>query len=368
MPRRGSRHVVAKGIYKDASGYAVIVRINGKPKEIRFPSTTPMLVMQQQRETLEKDRARREGTGRTSLKRSADAYLEAKSADFTDQTKQAARSELDAWILVLGGGVNRHEIDQKAVLRARAKWKSDGKSNKTINNRVDRLRQLYRALDGKRAWTPCDDVDTLPVRRTPIERVDAATVNTVVTNLTNAQARARFMVYASTGRRPSEIGRAERSDVDMVNRVWQPRDGKGGFTPGIYLNDEMMIAWQAMIDAEAFGVFNVNTFTRQLHRAGWPKNVRPYQLRHSVGIFLSEAGHDLADVGPQLGHKRGLIFSWSDDGSGDETYERVDPPTAGNTASRTVSFGTSGQKTVRVRVTDPATGRTATTTRTITVT
>lgn len=66
-----------------------------------------------------------------------------------------------------------------------------------------------------------------------------------------------------------------------------------------------------------------------------------------------------------------LIYDWSDDGSGDETYEATQTRTGAGvsqTATRDVPpFGTIGTKTVRVRVTDPATGRTAMTTRTITV-
>lgn len=304
MPRRGHRKVVSRCIYKDASGYSVIVRISGKAKEYRFPLGTPLSTLTQKRETLERDKKKREGTGRTSLAVSARTYLDEKEGELTKATMQAARSELDAWILVIGGNVNRHEITQADVKRARSTWKTAGKSTKTINNRVDRLRQVYRALDGRDAWTPCDGLDPLPTTRTPIQRIDPATINAVLEKLTDAKARARFMVYASTGRRPSEIMRTERADVDLKARVWVPRDGKGGYTPGIYLNEEMLIAWRAMLDADALGQFNVNTFTRMLHRAGWPKTIRPYQLRHNVGITLSESGHDLADVGPQLGHKR----------------------------------------------------------------
>jgi integrase len=304
MGRRGSRTTVARGIYKDATGYAVIIRINGKLKEHRFPRTTALSVLVQKRNTLQQEKAKRDGTGRTSLRASADAYMDKKATDLTKESKQAARSELDAWIRVLGASAHRHEIDQAAVLRARSTWKTDGLSPKTINNRVDRLRQVYRALDGKDAWTPCDGVDPLPVSRTPIQRIDAAVINAVLANLTDPKNRARFMVYASTGRRPSEIMRTQRADVNLDARVWVPRDGKGGYTPGIYLNNEMLMAWQAMIDAEALGTFNMNSFVRILRRAGWPKGIRPYQLRHNVGIALSELGHDLGDVGPQLGHKR----------------------------------------------------------------
>ena len=44
-------------------------------------------------------------------------------------------------------------------------------------------------------------------------------------------------------------------------------------------------------------------FARVLRIAGWPEGVRPYQLRHSVGLTLSEKGHDFRDVADRLGHR-----------------------------------------------------------------
>lgn len=304
MPRRGQRTVIARGIYQDASGIAIVIRLDGKQKEFRFPLDTPRHILRERRLALEQDQQRRREAGRTSLEQSAKDYLAQKAGALTESTLTAAGSELRAWIAALGAHTGRHQITEGDVLRVRRAWQQAGIAPKTINNRLDRLRQLYRALDGKRAWTPVDDIDPLKVSRTPIQRIAPSVINGVLARLTDPPTRARFMVYASTGRRPSEIGRTEPSDVNLEARVWVPRDGKGGFTPGLYLNDEMRMAWQAMIDADAFGPFNVNSFTRRLHAAGWPTSIRPYQLRHNVGIALSESGHDLDDIGPQLGHKR----------------------------------------------------------------
>ena len=49
--------------------------------------------------------------------------------------------------------------------------------------------------------------------------------------------------------------RAEPADVDLTQRVWRPRDGKGGWGPGIYLNDDMMAAWELFVEADAWGFF-----------------------------------------------------------------------------------------------------------------
>jgi hypothetical protein len=43
---------------------------------------------------------------------------------------------------------------------------------------------------------------------------------------------------------------------------------------------------------------------RYCRPAGWPKDVRPYQARHSIALELGERGSDLADVSAVLGHRQ----------------------------------------------------------------
>jgi integrase len=51
------------------------------------------------------------------------------------------------------------------------------------------------------------------------------------------------------------------------------------------------------------GPFDGSDYAKALYAAGWPKDVRPYQARHSVALELSERGIDLGDVQGWLGHK-----------------------------------------------------------------
>jgi len=171
---------------------------------------------------------------------------------------------------------------------------------------------LFHALDGKREPTPVDDVPLPAIPRRPILTVGPEVVRTVCAKLEqqertgrlrSAKTRARFMVLASTGVRASELMRAQPADVDLDRRVWLVRDGKGGFRPGLFLNEEMVIAWVIFFAAEAWGEFDTGSMARRLRRHGWPSHIRPYNLRHGVGIGLSEAGIDLADVQAWMGHR-----------------------------------------------------------------
>ncbi len=120
--------------------------------------------------------------------------------------------------------------------------------------------------------------------------------------LKSAKTRARFRVFVSTGKRPCEIMRAQPGDVDLTARVWVPRDAKGGFCPGVYLNDDMRAAWALFIEAEAWGPYNHGAFARTLRQAGWPVGVRLYQARHTTWMIASERGIDLADIATGAGH------------------------------------------------------------------
>lgn len=221
------------------------------------------------------------------------------------------RAEVHHWVTALNDPY-RHLITKEDVLRARGIWIAAGTKPKTINNRVTALRNLFRVLDGDDVPTPCDGIKQLQTQKVPPHVIDPDIVNAVLAALERraalgwehaARDRARLMVLASTGKRPCEIGRAKPQDVDLTRRVWVARDAKGGFSPGAYLNAEMVMAWQAFIDAEAWGPFPDN-FARRIRTAGWPVGVKPYNLRHSTWIEASERGIDLADIQAGAGHKR----------------------------------------------------------------
>jgi integrase len=64
-------------------------------------------------------------------------------------------------------------------------------------------------------------------------------------------------------------------------------DRKGGEPRAFWLNADRVGAWEAF-----------------MYAAAWPKDVRPYQARHSMALELGERGIDLADVSAVLGHRQ----------------------------------------------------------------
>ncbi len=188
--------------------------------------------------------------------------------------------------------------------KARATWTADEYAPKTINNRVQTLQHLYHVLDGEKAPTPTDNIAKLAVPESVKVLVPATVFQTVAANLTaDPKTRSRFMITASTGVRPAEVKRTQAADLDLARRIWMVRTAKGGAMRAIVLNDEMLAAWKAFIAADAWGNFDTSDHDKKLYAAGWPKDVRPYQARHSVALELGERGTDLADVASLLGHK-----------------------------------------------------------------
>lgn len=311
MPRKGKRVTIAKGIYGDSGGFEVRVTVGGETYSARMPPDSTL-------DELKAKRALLESQGRTETPRAERGTLRAAVPAYLRLVAHLAsvddlEDHLNAWVKEIGD-VQRHRITARDVLGLRNQWLAEGKAPKTINNRVGTLRNLYRRLDGKRARTPCDDVDPLPVPKTPIQRVSDELILAVDrklqeheqrNQLRDAKTRARFRVFVSTGKRPCEIMRALPGDVNLEARVWVPRDAKGGFCPGVYLNDDQLAAWTLFVEADAWGQFNHAAFARTLRSAGWPADVRVYQARHTFGMTLSEAGIDLADVGAVMGHKAG---------------------------------------------------------------
>lgn len=310
MPRKGKRRTIAKNIYRDSGGYEVAVTVGGQTYSARMPCDATDDELKTKRAELrlygytETPKAER-GT----LRAAVPTYLK-KIAHLA--TKDDREDHLNAWCILIGD-LQRHRITDTHVLAAREQWKLEGLAPKTINHRCDTLRHLYHSLDGKKAKTPCDDVTALRVPKTIIARVSDALIMAVDRKLQQregdptkqfdgAKTRARFRVFVSTGKRPCEIMRAEPADVDLKARVWVPRDAKGGFCPGVYLNDDMLAAWKLFITADAWGPYNHGNFGRVIRKAGWPEGVRPYQARHSTWMTASERGVPLEHIATGAGH------------------------------------------------------------------
>jgi site-specific recombinase XerD len=307
IKKKVRRKRIGKGIYRDAYGLAATVKVGtgaeAQQREKRYPFDTPLKDIKDWQEAMRAElralQRRPASIARGTLEADARVYL----AQVKHLASYKSRvCEVDAW-RALYGRLRRSQITAEHVRKARATWTAEKFAPKTINNRVQTLANLYHVLDREKAPTPCDEIKKLPVAESVKVLVPAKVFQLVAANLTDPKTRARFMITASTGVRPAEVKRARPGDVDVDRRVWMVRTAKGGAMRAIVLNDEMLAGWTAFIAANAWGHFDTSDHDKRLYEAGWPKDVRPYQARHSMALELGERGIDLADVASMLGHK-----------------------------------------------------------------
>lgn len=311
MPRKGKRRTIAVGIYEDDTGRSGIFRdALGRQRELRFSKHEPVRNI---RKALDEKKRQNRGSGRLAAERGTLNHAINRWANLEQHLAswKERRAELRAWGK-LYGSTRLSALTSDDVRRAISVWSVNGVSPKTIHNRVWTFRHLFHVLFGPDTVTPADHVSLPHIPRRVINPTSDATILAVYRNLLaqeqkgllrDAKTRARFMVRAASGRRPCEIMRAQPADVDLELRVWRVRDAKGGWSEGLYLNDDLLAAWKLFVEADAWGEFSTHSQAKVLRHAGWPKGVRPYNLRHSVGIALSERGVDFVDVAGQLGQK-----------------------------------------------------------------
>lgn len=203
-------------------------------------------------------------------------------------------------------------------------------ADRTIRHRCRMLADLYHALDGKRAPTPVDDARIPTVPKPHPIGVTADIMLRVAGRLAQAaqprrrvraphdpeayairqaarcrdyqQTYARYVVLVTTGQRPVQVMRAKPEHVDLEGGTWLVMSAKLEPAHTILLTADMRQAWQAFIDADAWGDYDTTTHANRVHAAGWPHGIRPYNARHTLMIDALKAGIDLGDVQALAGH------------------------------------------------------------------
>lgn len=301
---------IALGIYADRYGFRIVWRDRGRTREKRFPTDTPIDRLKDWRRVALK-------TSLTEAKVDGDGSFPRDVVRFLRRRRGLAgfksdRAHLRPWVRRFRR-YSRWAITREHVEAAIDDWRVDGYSPRELRHRLRMLRQVFWFHDGRHTRTPCDDVrlPSIPKPR-PISVADTVVRDVAlqlwkheqdgIGRLRSAKTRARYLVLATTGQRPAQMMRAHPIDVDLGRRMWFVRPAKGDNGSIVYLNDDMFAAWKLFIAVKAWGKYDQRSFVKTLQRNGWPRGVRPYVLRHMVGMSLSELGVDLGDIQAHMGH------------------------------------------------------------------
>ena len=313
MPRADKRRTVSPGVYLDRYGYEVRWRDRGHGHQKRFPLDTPLEhVKEFRRAQVQRAKKRSAIDGAGSLVRDGVRFLRTRKglASFGSD-----RSHLKPWLRRFRR-LARWAITAEQIEGALQDWAREGYSAATLRHRLRVLTAFYQVLDRgvsdvptlgvkmpkglpppPRQRRPQDDLITFVARNLRLQEMPG------IGRLRDAKTRARFLTLSTVGMRPAQLKRALRVDILLDLRLWIVQPAKGDKGAVIYLNDEMLAATLLFIAADAFGWFDGRSFVKTLQRNGWPKGIRPYNVRHAVGQALKRGGVRIEDIRDHLGHR-----------------------------------------------------------------
>lgn len=312
MGRTGRRVRVARGIYKDGSGYGVYLP-NGKPSEQRFPLTADLAELKDWRadEIRRRRRAADKGTiPAGTFAADAQLYLSCVTA----LTTYAQRiTEIAVWVDLFGDR-RRASIKAHEIRAARDRWLTVGPKlvqrgktkvaiaaplqPSTVNKRLRALQNLWTVLDGKHAENPAREVADADEGAQVPRGLPAAVVDAILSRMPLAsQTAARLHVMAATGLAQSEMARLDPAHVHLEGPTpcaWVPprkkgRGAKGGLVP---LSPRAVAAFQRFVALDCYGPFSTSSmwafFQRYARDAGYT-GLRPYDLRHTLfsGVYAA---------------------------------------------------------------------------------
>ncbi len=330
--------VLSPGIYRmDNGSYRVIARVGDRrtgprPKEKRFPTGTALRVMKRWQEDQRAELRRQDlRPVRGTFADDAEHYLtlvKPRLVSFKDR-----QHDLRQWLTRFGHR-HRHTLEPNELQTQLNEWRMGGLSAQTCNLRRTALSHLFNTLDGKQARNPVSDVPKFerpePTPHALPYEVIRATFDVMRPNPTKA----RLMLIAYAGFRPSEVMRALPEDVQPFLELEEPfcykRTGKRGRPVMVPLPTEGVEAWRLFIERKAWGPFareNINRdWKAAMRRAGKARveklseegadaatidaakrmftPVRCYSLRHSYATqLLLNGADDLTLVQEALGHR-----------------------------------------------------------------
>jgi site-specific recombinase XerD len=331
--------VIAPGIYRMDNGtYRVVARVGDRktgprPKEKRFPTGTAPRVMKQWQENTRAELRRLDlRPAKGTLAEDVGQYLklvEPRLVSFKDR-----EYDLRQWLARFGHR-HRHTLEPKELQTQLNEWRLKGYSAQTCNLRRTALSHLFTTLDGKSARNPVSDVPKFERPEPKPQALPYEVIRATFDAMRPKATKARLMLMAYAGFRPSEVMRAVPEDVEAFLELDEPfcykRTGKKGRPVMVPLPPEGVDAWKLFIRCNAWGKFareNINrdwkaamrraaearirnleaervqaaSVVDAVRRAFTP--VRCYSLRHSYATqLLMQGSDDLSLVQEALGHR-----------------------------------------------------------------
>jgi site-specific recombinase XerC len=313
-----------KGIRRLPNGrWRVYGRVHGEYFSKTFPFETALTVRKTWRhDERTKIRARQLGRAADEAELPPSGTIAADVAEYLTLVREMPSIEqrtydLQCWVAALGADRRRRSVPARELVTVMNDWKASGLAAGTCNRRRTALMHLWHRLDGKSATNPLRDVPrfkepgALPRGRPyrVLERIFKAMVP--------SPSRARLKAIAYIGIAHIELKRVNRTQDwnrkagTLVIRGRAKGESAETVMRVIKLTQKGTAALREMDRQHAWGPFSNSTLGRRWHaaiarvrleRPDVPE-IRPYDLRHSLGTEIFRLTRDLKSVKEYLGHK-----------------------------------------------------------------
>ena len=252
--------VLAPGIYRmDNGSFRVVARVGDRrtgprPKEKRFPHGTALRAMKRWQEDQRAELRRNDfRPAKGTLSDDVEQYLNLvrpRLISFRDR-----EYDLRRWLPRFGHR-RRHTPEPNELQTQLNEWRLAGYSAQTCNLRRTALSHLFTTLDGKRARNPVSEVPKFSKPDPKPHAIPYEVIRAKFYLMRPNATKARLMLMAYAGFRPSEIMRVLPEDVVPFLHLSEPfcykRTGKRGTPMMVPLPPAGVEAWQLLIQRNAW--------------------------------------------------------------------------------------------------------------------
>lgn len=306
MPR--SRTLITKGVYKDKFGVAIVVSIQGKPREFRADADGTRYNATKGAAWFRDERTRVLARERLKVDRRADAdtLFPADVVRFLATiSSQGHRLNTQGYM----AHWEQHFADRPrntiTDVDAQTAYAAIGKADSTRIHIRRALIQFYEALNGKSGYNPGRSLKKPSKSEEEVRDLPWDVIERMFKALPSSRSKARLMLIAYIGLPQKQIAALQPSDLRLKARelVVHPRRKGAGVAGQVQpLSDVAIAALEEFVRVNAFGTFQnrqlVETFRSAAKKAkvALPADARPYDLRHSFLTELARGGADIRDI------------------------------------------------------------------------
>ena len=198
------RDTIAKGVYKDKFGKAIVVSVNGKPREFRHAllddgsrgesykhwSTADLITERKNVRAREQLNAQREAVSKSTFAADVTRYLNTLSGT----TKADAKNLLTHWDVF-----NARQRRSLTAVELRAHAATWACKPSTFNHRRQVLISLYKTLDGPHAKNPAKEIPKAREQHGAPKALAYSVIAAALKQMPVSQSKARLMLMAYTG-------------------------------------------------------------------------------------------------------------------------------------------------------------------------